>query len=152
MNINKNNKLVIFFSLILAILILDRFTKILSSTVSGCFLFCIRHTTNPGMAFSLFNQFSWIKIVLILIGLIVLIICSYMYFREKDMNRFHFGLIFLFSGTLCNLLDRIFFGHVLDWLRFSFPSPTFNLADLSNIVGVLLIVVYLFTKSSKQQI
>lgn len=140
-------KFYLFLILVLLIYILDRYTKLLSSFFFGCFILCIKRSLNYGAAFNLLQGFSWTRILLIIVALIVLILAAYFYFSLPYSNLLHLGLIFLFAGTLCNMIDRIFFGYVIDWLSFSFlPVPSFNLADISNTVGVVLLIIFLLRK------
>ena len=49
------------------------------------------------------------------------------------------GLIFILSGALGNLIDRLCFGYVIDFLDFRI-WPVFNLADSAITVGTILII------------
>jgi len=143
-DINGNEKKFFFFiTLTCFIFILDRYTKILSKFWDGCFIFCIRYSTNYGAAFNLLSGFKWTRIFLIFVAIMVMFFTAFFYFRNKDFNYFNIGLILLFAGTLANLFDRIYFGHVIDWLTFPFPFPTFNLADVSNFFGAIILILSL---------
>lgn len=144
----KNSKKFFFFiASVIFIYILDRYMKYLSDFVYGCFILCMKKSVNYAAAFNLLQGFQWTYILLIVVGFIVLLLCSFFYFRIEGIGNLHFGLIFLFAGTLANLTDRLFYGYVIDWLTFSFmPFPSFNLADLSNFIGVIILIVYLIKK------
>lgn len=47
------------------------------------------------------------------------------------------GVIFLWAGAICNLLDRLLYGYVVDWFRVLLYM---NLADLWLIAGALLVL------------
>lgn len=135
-----------FFMLIsIIVFTLDHF---LTRVKEGCFLFvCIKKTINPGASFSLLSSFSWARILLIIVGILVLIICSYCYFKaEKKTVKVALALIF--AGTLSNLLDRIFLGHVIDYFTISFLQwfPIFNLSDVSNTIGIFMLIIFLLKK------
>lgn len=140
-------KFYFFLIVVFLVYILDRYTKFLSSFVSGCFFFCVRQSFNYGAAFNLLQGFSWTRSLLIVVALVVLILAAYFYFSLPYSNLLHLGLVLLFGGTLCNMIDRFFFGYVIDWLTFSFlPVPSFNLADISNMAGIILLIIFLLRK------
>lgn len=149
---NKNvyhfDKLFMAIALVFLIYVIDHYTKYLSSFVHGCWIFCMKHSVNYGAAFNLLQGFSWTRALLIFVALIVLILTAYFYFMIPKMKMLHYGLIFLFAGTLCNMFDRIFYGYVIDWLSFSFlPVPAFNIADISNVTGVIILIIVLLRKN-----
>ena len=47
------------------------------------------------------------------------------------------------GGAIGNLVDRIFLGYVRDFIKFSFFSFNFNIADACLTIGVILFAVYL---------
>lgn len=115
----------------------------------GCFLFiCLKYATNTGAAFSLLAGIPWTGFLLIAIALIVLAIVGYFYFKYKEKKLLRVSLALIFAGTLSNTLDRIFLGYVIDNFTLSFwPTFTvFNLADVTNLVGVILLITYLLKK------
>ncbi len=148
----KGKKLFFFISLVIFVFILDRYTKLLSSLSSGLdncfFIFCIKPSVNYGAAFSLLSGFAWTRVFLIIIALFVLFFTAFVYFQKrlkfKKFNYLNLGLILLFAGTLCNLIDRIVYGFIIDFITFSFWNfPAFNLADVSNVAGVVLLIIFL---------
>ncbi|MEA1909463.1 MAG: signal peptidase II [Patescibacteria group bacterium] len=92
---------------------------------------------NPGIAFSI-NLSLPIAIVLASITLIILL---WLFFKaKKSLNYYQLGLVLIIAGGLSNLLDKIFFGFVRDMVAISI-LPVFNLADLSILAGIILIIV-----------
>jgi len=73
-----------------------------------------------------------------------IIIASLFYFLKKEKKLF-FPLILIILGGLSNLLDRIFYNAVLDYLNL-FNLSAFNLADLMIISGLILWAIFLFIK------
>ncbi len=63
------------------------------------------------------------------------------------LSELALGLVF--GGTIGNLIDRLRYGHVTDFISVS-VWPTFNIADASLTVGILLFV-YLFLTSAKTE-
>lgn len=138
-----------FMAMVCAVFVIDRYTKLLSSLVEGCFVFCIKRSVNYGAAFSLLSDFAWVRVLLITIAVLVLFFTAFFYFQNKKFGHFYVGLTLLFAGTLSNLFDRVFYGYVVDFLTFSFlPVQAFNLADISNLVGVIILIYSLFENSS----
>ena len=141
------DKLFVAMALLFLIYAFDRYTKYISTLVSGCAFFCMKRSVNYGAAFNLLQGFEWTRILLIFVAVVVLILTAYFYFTVPRLRALHYGLIFLFAGTLCNMLDRLLYGYVVDWLSFSFlPVPAFNLADVSNVIGVIILIVVLLKK------
>ncbi len=74
-----------------------------------------------------------------------LCVCLYIIYyvqRELPKNRMQlFGLIFLFSGTVGNLLNRICLGGVIDYIDLFGRWPVFNLADIFINIGIILLII-----------
>ncbi|MEK7598152.1 MAG: signal peptidase II, partial [Patescibacteria group bacterium] len=62
------------------------------------------------------------------------------------LNFQFFGLTFILSGALSNVIDRLYFGCVIDFIDLKF-WPVFNLADVFITTGVILILLDYFRKS-----
>ncbi|MFA5084723.1 MAG: signal peptidase II [Candidatus Paceibacterota bacterium] len=140
--------LLIFLIIAAAVVILDRISKIFSPDGKCLAFICVKHTTNSGAALSLFSNFSLIIPILIIIAFAVLAATAFFYFREKKFGMLHIGLLLLFAGTLGNLIDRILFRHVIDFMTFSFMPqfPAFNLSDMANVAGAIIIIIALLRK------
>ncbi len=96
---------------------------------------------NTGAAFSIFTDQ---RIFLIVISLIMLfIIIKFIKdYKENFRNVLAFSLVI--GGLVGNLIDRIIYGHVIDYIAFSFGNynfPVFNLADIAIVVGVGLLFI-----------
>ena len=68
------------------------------------------------------------------------------YFRKtkKEEVLTRFGLVLVFAGLLGNLIDRVFFGYVRDFIDviiFNYNFPIFNIADMAVVIGVALIII-----------
>lgn len=107
--------------------------------------FHIVHVGNTGAAWGLFAGGSfWLAILAV-----VTLAAIFLFRRHLDLARpmvqLSFGL--LCGGIVGNLLDRILYGHVIDFLDFHFGSfvwPAFNLADAGICVGVGLYLIHSF--------
>jgi len=96
----------------------------------------LRYTENTGAAFSLLSGARWFFIVVALIVLSAL----WLNRRQFDNSAWqHWGLILLMGGTLGNLLDRILFGVVRDFIDLGW-WPVFNIADSALVVGAIIII------------
>lgn len=94
---------------------------------------------NTGAAFSLFDNSTFILILLSIIALFFII-------YYISMNNFKNPLLFgiLLGGIIGNLIDRIFLGYVIDYIGISvlnFSFPIFNLADAAIVISALVLVV-----------
>ncbi|HLC73792.1 MAG TPA: signal peptidase II [Candidatus Nanoarchaeia archaeon] len=126
--------------LIFILVFLDQLTKILSKNKN---FFIINYTENTGAAFSLFQGY---KLFLILISVIVIFFTLYYFIKIKQQSKkLYISLILILSGTIGNLIDRISFGFVRDFIDLKI-WPIFNLADSYNVVAFILILIYYFKK------
>jgi lipoprotein signal peptidase len=94
---------------------------------------------NYGASFDILKDQN---ILLISISLTALILFLYLFLRTKE-NKFSLSL--LIAGTASNLTDRILLGYIIDYI----PLPylfTFNIADLANFIGVLILIKTLWKK------
>lgn len=97
------------------------------------------YTVNYGAAWGLFQGMGWV-----LVGLAALVLVGIAVFRKhlelhKPLHQFTFGLIT--GGIIGNSFDRLYHGHVVDFIDIVLPFyrwPTFNLADSALVVGTLL--------------
>ena len=151
-----------FFLISFAILVLDQASKLLtkeimvlsqSKKIIGDFL---RYTyiENPGMAFgirignkTLFTVFSIIASFVIFV---------YLLRTRGDQKYIKLALSFILGGALGNLLDRLLYGSVVDFIDIGIGElrwPVFNVADMAVSVGmVLLIILILFEKRTPQEV
>ena len=63
-------------------------------------------------------------------------------YKDNKLNNIAFGV--LFGGILGNFLDRLFVGFVRDFISFKIGNyyfPTFNIADMAIVIGVILIII-----------
>ena len=148
------------------LIILDQYTKMLVDKhipkhhfimVIDNF-FAITHIRNPGVAFGLFADGPSEYKTYLFIGFSVIAIAAILVFfhqapRENKMVRI--ALILIFSGAIGNLIDRILYQEVIDFLDFFYGSyhwPAFNVADSCITIGVLLMFVDLIQAGKKPQV
>lgn len=103
-----------------------------------------KYVENIGVAFGLFK--SAFNIYINLIMFLTLVFLWIVSFKKLKSNS---SFIFLVSGCLSNLIDRICNGFVIDFIKISNFKfvPVFNLADVFLIIGfVFLVIEYLRKK------
>jgi len=100
---------------------------------------------NTGAAFGMFRNFGSTFFV----GISVLAVTFIVYLLIKSSYNF-IGLSLVLGGAIGNLIDRILYGKVVDFIDFSigkFHWYTFNVADSSLTVGIIVIfLISLFRK------
>lgn len=109
--------------------------------------FNLTHTKNAGAAFGLFSDSPapWKTALLILISAGLLLAVVGIVWRNRRLAwESSVGLALISGGALSNLIDRIRFGRVVDFLDFYFHSyhwATFNLADSAIVVGAGFLIL-----------
>ena len=144
----KMKKHLPYILIVAAALLLDQVTKyIIEANLSleasievipG--FFRLLYVRNTGAAWSLFAGSGMTFFYVITI--VALIVLFYRACEERDVwNRI--ALALMMSGALGNLIDRLCFQYVRDFLSFNFfgyEFPVFNIADCALCIGVFLIV------------
>ncbi len=114
--------------------------------------FSLNLTYNKGGAFSIFNN-QVIFIIIVSLGCLFLLNKIEKELANIKYKDICFGL--LYGGIIGNLWDRIIYGEVRDFLDFSFGSyhyPTFNIADISIVIGVIwCLIVFLRQRGNKDE-
>ena len=135
-------------------LIQNHFSLYETLTVINGF-FTITYIMNPGGAFGIFADHSPAlrKFVFLFLSSIVAVLILWFYNRTCNRDRIlssAFALIF--GGAVGNLIDRVRFGTVVDFLDFHvgrFHWPAFNIADSAITVGMGIFLYYIvFNKIS----
>lgn len=105
--------------------------------------FSITYVENDGAAWSIL---SGGRILLILISIVAIILIYSYILKNKNMKKFEFfSYCVLIGGILGNLMDRIKFGFVVDYLDFKifgYDFPIFNFADICIVISVGLLLIY----------
>jgi len=137
----------------LLVVIIDQLTKHLvranlelHESIPQTGFFHLVRLENTGASFGLFENATPYLIAASSAALIVIIWVALSHrvaFLENAWGRFALGLAA--GGTLGNLIDRVYYGNVTDFLKAG-PWPAFNLADASVVTGVALIA-FLYLRS-----
>ena len=103
--------------------------------------FSLKYVENKGAAFGMLSNARWIFIVFT----IVIIIALFYIIIKKNIHSklFYISAVLIIGGGIGNLIDRIFYGYVVDYLSISFFPPVCNFADYCITVGAVLMVIYL---------
>lgn len=142
-------RLLPYFTLAIFTLFIDQLTKIIVKQYLGPFnavrvlpFFNIIYVENTGSAFGLFKELG--SSFFIIISLIVIAIVILFILKEKN-NKLGYALIL--GGAVGNLLDRIQYGYVIDFLEFhvgGYYWPIFNIADSALTIGVFILLYETF--------
>ncbi len=142
-----------YLAVSLAVLLLDQWTKgivtrafdVHQSRTLVAGLFDITYVRNSGAAFGLFASVdSSIKAILLnsVAVLVFLVVSAYALRSSHRSVRLQLGFALILGGAVGNLLDRVRFGYVVDFLDFSISGhhwPAFNVADSAICIGVGLL-------------
>lgn len=103
--------------------------------------FSLKYVENKGAAFGMLSNARWIFIIFT----IVIIIALFYIIIKKNIHSklFYISAVLIIGGGIGNLIDRIFYGYVVDYLSISFFPPVCNFADYCITVGAVLMVIYL---------
>lgn len=143
----KKNYIILTIAVILLV-ILDQLTKQLivstmnlheSIEVIKAF-FYISYHLNDGAAWGILEGKMF---VLIFITIISFMLFYYLVKEISFKNKllYSISIVLLVSGAIGNFIDRLLFGHVVDFLDFivfGYDFPTFNVADMALVIGVII--------------
>lgn len=122
--------------------------------IAYCDYFSLVRVWNTGVSFSMFNNHGDLgRIVLCVLSLVVCAFLLYWMLKEKNMLKI-ISLGLIVGGALGNVIDRVRFGAVLDFLDFHIAGyhwPAFNLADTFICMGAFVLIVMEFWKKNKKE-
>jgi signal peptidase II len=121
----------LFFIIIFIIVLFDQSIKFI---VKANF----RYITNPGSLWGLFpnatNLLIWLSFIIIGIFLF--------YYEEIQKSKLcQIGSGLVVGGAIGNLIDRILYKAVIDFINLKF-WPLFNIADSAISIGIILLIIY----------
>ncbi|MGD0887393.1 MAG: signal peptidase II [Thermodesulfovibrionales bacterium] len=135
----------LYFLTALSVVILDQLTKYVVrtfwepyETVRVLPFLQLVSVRNEGAAFGLFKGIGNTAFIIISVAAITII--AYLMTRVREDR---FGLSLILGGAVGNLIDRILFGKVTDFIDVfagSFHWPAFNVADSALTVGLIVMV------------
>ena len=99
---------------------------------------------NRGAAFSfLAAAGGWQRWAFTALGIVAALVICYLLKRHAGQRMFCTALALILGGALGNVIDRLMYGHVIDFLDFHVGGwhwPAFNLADSAITVGAMLLI------------
>ena len=109
------------------------------------------YVENRGAAFSMLWGKTWIFIILTI--LIVAFLIGYLIkYRNTDGLLTRIAVSCIISGALGNLIDRLLYGYVIDFLRPTFINfAVFNIADIFVTCGAILFIFCLLFFNKREQ-
>ena len=136
-----------FFLVALVVVALDQVSKffIRANMIPGQSIpeegfFRITYVTNVGGAFGILSNQAFLITLTAIVGIAAILIYARYPLFNRMLVRVALGL--LLGGAVGNLIDRIRFGEVVDFIDVG-AWPVFNLADSAIVVGVIIIIFYL---------
>ncbi|ANF16946.1 hypothetical protein XW81_00695 [Buchnera aphidicola (Schlechtendalia chinensis)] len=107
------------------------------------------YTRNYGIAFSLLSDINkYSKYVLYFINIItIFIISKILLFIPQNKIYYNFPYALIIGGAIGNIIDRLRFGFVIDFIDIHIKNwyfGTFNIADISIFLGSIIILHILF--------
>lgn len=110
---------------------------------------------NKGAAFSfLAAAQGWQTLFFAAIAMVASVVISFLIYKYADKTLFCCALALILGGALGNLLDRIVYGHVVDFLDFhalGWHWPAFNVADSAITVGAGILIVESFLQKKSNE-
>ena len=100
---------------------------------------------NPGISFGLLGSGGEIqRAVLIILSLLIILYLIY-WIRNSNSNLISYGICLIIGGALGNMVDRILYGKVIDFISlhvYDYYWYVFNIADISIVSGGIFILIY----------
>ncbi|MFC1955300.1 signal peptidase II [Chloroflexota bacterium] len=147
-----NWHIVVLFLVGLIIIATDQLSKtwirtnlLLGQPLFDIGFFQVNHVRNTGAAFGLFPNQTFVLTIIAFVGIIAILLCAflsrrYLPFLNNMLGMSALGLVL--GGTVGNLIDRVRFGYVTDFIDFK-VWPTFNVADSAVTVGIIIFAYFI---------
>lgn len=136
--LEKNISNYVIFIIIIIIDQLTKFLSIDSDIIVIPNLLKFTYIKNTGAILGIFEK------NIVLITDIIIIIGILIYWKKsKKSNIRNLAFTLIISGTIGNLLDRIFKGYVIDFIKLTLfdNMPIFNIADISIFIGFIILII-----------
>ena len=150
---------VVFFLIALLVMTADQLSKIwiranlaVGQSLPEEGFFQLTHIHNTGAAFGLFRGHSSYLTIVGLVGVVILLLyifIGYHHFPFSDNRLGKSALGLVLGGIIGNLIDRLRFGYVTDFIDFDI-WPAFNIADSAVVIGAIIFVCS-FLPSTKDE-
>ena len=115
-----------------------------------------RLSMNPGSAFGLFSSQAFARVLLSIVGIGAVIAMIYMLRKARsDQRVLHWALALVAGGAVGNLIDRIYYGVVTDFVLWHYKGhewPVFNVADIVLVIGVGLMFIDIQKENKREKL
>jgi len=149
------NRVVLLGLVTFGVAALDQVTKVLAFELDGYRGFLggivvFSKALNPGAAFGIFGKLPYSAVFLTFTTVVTIVVLAWLFrhFIETHLVTGVIALGLIYGGALGNLIDRIAFGKVRDFIELHlglFTWPAFNVADVCIVSGIALLLVGLAT-------
>ncbi|MEJ5990697.1 signal peptidase II [Ramlibacter sp. PS3R-8] len=142
-----------WLGLALIILIADQFTKVLilgyyqlgdSTTITSFFNIVRAHNTGAAFSF-LAGAGGWQRWLFTGIGVAATLFILYMLRSHAGQKLFSFALACILGGAIGNVIDRVLYGYVVDFVQVHWQErwyfPAFNIADAAITIGAVSLIL-----------
>ncbi|MGI6509449.1 MAG: signal peptidase II [Erysipelotrichaceae bacterium] len=144
---------------VMLLVLVDQSSKIVMKAISKIHpesftvikdFFYITYAENTGAAFSILRGQRWFFVTM---ALIVSVLIIYYIIKHKPKTLEKISLQLILAGAIGNVIDRVVYGYVIDFLDFyifGYDFPVFNIADSCITIGaILLIITELFIEDKR---
>jgi signal peptidase II len=149
---HSGTSLWLWLSLALLILLADQFTKIwiigtyqLGDSLPLSSFFNLVRVHNSGAAFSFLAQAGgWQRWFFTGLGSVAALLMIWMLTQHAGQRLFGFAIACVLGGAVGNVIDRVLYGYVVDFLDFHYAGihfPAFNLADSAITLGAACLIL-----------
>ena len=147
----------------LGVLVLDQYSKVLVNSALALHQsidllpsLALRKVYNSGAAFSFLSDASgWQRWFFIGLTVVVVIwLTAWLARLPRNQTRMALALSLVLGGAFGNLVDRVFYGYVIDFIDVYYASwhwPTFNIADSAITIGAALLLLDAFATHKQDQ-
>jgi signal peptidase II len=134
------------------LLLADQFTKVLilgyyqlgdSTYVTGFFNVVRAHNTGAAFSF-LAGASGWQRWFFTVLGLAAAVVIIWMLRKHAGQKLFCFAMACILGGAIGNVIDRLLYGYVVDFLDFHWRGmhfPAFNVADSAITIGAICLIL-----------
>ena len=126
---------------LIKILVINNLKPVKSVTVIENLL-NFTYVENKGMAFGMLANQRWVFIALTSAVIVALAVAVFK--LKKQGTMFYISAALLIGGGISNMIDRLLYGYVVDYISLSFFPPVCNFADYCVTAGVIMLLIYLF--------
>ena len=134
--------LVLCLDIISKVIVINYLSLEKSLTIINNFLY-LTYVRNTGVAWSILENNAFAALIISLV--IIIGIINYVYKNKINNKLEKIAYALVLGGAVGNLIDRIIYGYVIDFIDvrlFNYNYPIFNLADIFIVVGVILLVIH----------